>query len=176
MFSREGQITCICYALIGIPIFLLCLANISSILGDMFRFLYSTLLHCICCCCRIYARSRRPKRTGKSINSHGIEYVGSTSMDPSWPEDHRPVAGDKFHYDTHDNDDDGDNIDDEIYDVYYRMESRVPVLAVISIIIAYIYLGSLMFNYFEGWSMIICVYFCYITLSTIGFGDYVCHR
>jgi hypothetical protein len=174
MFSREGQITCICYALIGIPIFLLCLANISSILGDMFRFLYSTLLHCICCCCRIYARSRRAKRTGRVVRTEGIQYVGSTSMDPSWPEAHRSHTEDQHSY--IDDDVDDENIDEEIYDVYSRMESRVPILVIIAIIIGYICLGALMFSYSEGWTMLISVYFCYITLATIGFGDYVCHR
>jgi len=35
----EGQITCICYAMLGIPLFLMCLANISGVLGDMFSIL-----------------------------------------------------------------------------------------------------------------------------------------
>ena len=33
----EGQIVCVCYATIGIPLFLMCIANISGVLGDMFR-------------------------------------------------------------------------------------------------------------------------------------------
>lgn len=36
----EGQLVCICYAIIGIPIFLLCLANLSSAFGNMFKFIY----------------------------------------------------------------------------------------------------------------------------------------
>lgn len=176
-FHREGQITCICYALIGIPIFLLCLANISSILGDMFRFLYSTFLHCVCCCCRIYAHSRRPKNRGKQVNSVGFEYVGTTSADPTWPETYRQATDSKFYTDDSRDQSDAidDDIDDEIDDVFSRMESRVPILVVITIIIGYICLGAIMFNYFEGWSMTAAVYFCYITLATIGFGDYVCY-
>lgn len=34
----EGQIVCVCYATIGIPLFLMCIANISGVLGDMFRY------------------------------------------------------------------------------------------------------------------------------------------
>lgn len=36
----EGRVVSICYASMGIPIFLLCLANLSSALGSMFAFIY----------------------------------------------------------------------------------------------------------------------------------------
>ncbi|CAF0933943.1 unnamed protein product [Adineta steineri] len=171
--SWEGQITCICYALIGIPIFLLCLANISSILGDMFRFLYSTSLHFMCCCCRIYMRSRYRKRRLRgenSFNQQKIGYVGTGSVDPHWPEANHQYDGDKLSDEEYDID---DEIDQEMDDIWNRMESRVPILAVLIIIIGYIFFGAFIFNRFEGWTMVESVYFCYITLSTIGFGDYV---
>jgi hypothetical protein len=141
----------------------------------MFRFTYSALLHCICCCCRIYNRNRRPRvRRKKPVNQQRIEYVGTTTVDPSWPEAHNDVTKDKSN-----NDDDNEEItdeenDEESNDVWDRMESRVPVLVVIAIIIAYVCLGAIMFHESEGWTMTESVYFCYITLSTIGFGDYVC--
>ena len=144
----------------------------------MFRFLYSTFLHCVCCCCRIYAHSRRPKNRGKLVNAAGFEYVGTTSSDPSWPETDRTRNETKF-YGTdirEQSEQIDDDIDDDINDVFYRMESRVPILVVISIIIGYICLGAIMFNYFEEWSMTNSVYFCYITLATVGFGDYVSHK
>jgi hypothetical protein len=37
----------------------------------------------------------------------------------------------------------------------------------------YIFLGSLLFTFWEGWSYVTGSYFCFITLSTIGFGDIV---
>ncbi|CAF1148851.1 unnamed protein product [Rotaria sp. Silwood1] len=177
--SWEGQITCICYALIGIPIFLLCLANISSVLGDIFRFMYSGLLHCFCCVCRAYMRNRRRQNrrihTGKIKNPHGIDCVGTATIDPSWPEANRHFNGKLSDNDENDYDNDNDDDDDDDYkdDIWSRMESRVPFGAVILIIIGYTCLGAFMFNRFEGWTMTQSVYFCYITLATIGFGDYV---
>jgi hypothetical protein len=136
----------------------------------MFRFLYSSFLHCICCCCRVYAHNkRRQTRTGKSFNQQEMGYVGTSSMDPNWPEAHLQSNEDELN-------DDEDNIDDQIDDIWSRMESRIPTLVVISIIVGYIYLGGIIFSMSQGWSMIISVYFCYITLATIGFGDYVCKR
>jgi hypothetical protein len=36
------------------------------------------------------------------------------------------------------------------------------------IITAYLAIGGVIFNYFEGWSIPESIYFCFITLSTIG--------
>ncbi|CAF2371770.1 unnamed protein product [Rotaria sp. Silwood2] len=165
--SWEGQITCICYALTGIPIFLICLAKISSILSDIFRLMYSTFIHCVCCCCRIHTRSQnRSIHSEKSFNPYKIDYVGTTSVDPSWPE-----VYDQFNKDQLSNYKDGS--DEEIDDVWNRIESQVPILVIILIIIGYICLGAFMCHQFESWTITESVYFCYITLSTIGFGDYV---
>ena len=37
----EGRVVCVCYASMGIPIFLMCLTNLSSSLGKMFKFIYA---------------------------------------------------------------------------------------------------------------------------------------
>lgn len=178
---REGQITCICYALIGIPIFLLCIANISSVLGDIFRYLYSAILHCFCCVCRVYTRNRRRRarqnQAGKVKNSIYVDNcVGDVPLDPSWPEVQERYRGktvfNGFESDrTMEIDDDDDFEDDD--DIWDRIESRVPFGAVIVILCGYISIGAFMFHRFEDWTMVESVYFSYITLATIGFGDFV---
>ena len=42
---------------------------------------------------------------------------------------------------------------------------------VISLSGLYIVFGAVLFKYWEGWDMLQSSYFCFITLSTIGFGD-----
>lgn len=37
----EGRVVCVCYASMGIPIFLMCLTHLSSALGKMFKFIYA---------------------------------------------------------------------------------------------------------------------------------------
>ncbi len=39
----EGRVVCICYASIGIPVFVLCLANLSGSLSKIFTFVYIKL-------------------------------------------------------------------------------------------------------------------------------------
>lgn len=36
-----------------------------------------------------------------------------------------------------------------------------------------IFLPSCLFTYFEGWSYSVSVYYSFVTLSTIGFGDFI---
>ena len=51
---------------------------------------------------------------------------------------------------------------------------HVPVYVSLLLISGYISLGALMFGLWETqWNFLIGSYFCFITLSTIGFGDFV---
>ena len=118
----------------------------------MFRFLYSTFFTLCLLLVSNYARSHRPKRGKKVGHSQGIEYVGTATLDPSWPEAQEHSIETKF-TSGYVVDDEEENIEedvgDEMDDVYDRMESRVPIFAVISIIIGYICLGAMMFKSFR---------------------------
>ncbi|XP_035829014.1 uncharacterized protein LOC118478820 [Aplysia californica] len=53
-------------------------------------------------------------------------------------------------------------------------EIRVPMFVSLLIIALYIFGGAVLFSQWEkDWDYLIGSYFCFITLSTIGFGDYV---
>uniref|UniRef100_A0A2S2PZE9 Potassium channel subfamily K member 3 n=1 Tax=Sipha flava TaxID=143950 RepID=A0A2S2PZE9_9HEMI len=49
----------------------------------------------------------------------------------------------------------------------------VPVALVLLVLVGYICLGAAVFAAWEGWTFIDGAYFCFVTLSTIGFGDLV---
>lgn len=51
--------------------------------------------------------------------------------------------------------------------------TRVPVSLVLVVLSGYICLGAAVFAAWEDWSLLDGAYFCFITLSTIGFGDLV---
>ena len=55
--------------------------------------------------------------------------------------------------------------------VNIRNALQVPILLSIILVIAYIVGGAFLFQMWEGWSFLDSSYFCFITLTTIGFGD-----
>jgi len=49
----------------------------------------------------------------------------------------------------------------------------VPITMSLTVMLGYICGGAILFGEWEGWSFLNGFYFCFITLSTIGFGDYL---
>jgi len=52
--------------------------------------------------------------------------------------------------------------------------AQVPITVSLLLITSYLAVGALLFTLWErDWTYLIGFYFCFVTLSTIGFGDYV---
>ncbi|XP_071941235.1 uncharacterized protein [Antedon mediterranea] len=67
-----------------------------------------------------------------------------------------------------DSDDSGSNMKRTI------TEADIPITPVLIFFFSYVILGAVMFYCLEsGWNLPNAIYFCFITLTTIGFGDYV---
>ncbi|UJR15593.1 hypothetical protein I4U23_002529 [Adineta vaga] len=157
----EGQLCCICFATIGIPIFLLCVANISGVLGEMFRFIYAKI---ICAPCTLMKRRRATARKAKEEEENGTStnpVVWSAQDDIKKNSIKPPINATGI----------ANDVDDDIQRENQRV--AVPLTVTMVIIAAYIWIGSVLFHNFEGWSMTEAGYFCFITLATIGFGDFV---
>ena len=53
----------------------------------------------------------------------------------------------------------------------YNKQVQVPIILTLCTMGAYIVLGALVFAYIEGWKLSDAIYFSFVTLTTIGFGD-----
>lgn len=47
------------------------------------------------------------------------------------------------------------------------------ILYLIPGIVIFLFLPSLIFSYFENWTYTVSLYYSFVTLTTMGFGDYV---
>lgn len=74
----------------------------------------------------------------------------------------------------------GDYWEDDIVEDYIVYGSDdipknrpVPIWLCVVLVLSYILFGAFLFSGWERWNYLDSAYFCFITLTTIGFGDFV---
>ncbi len=146
----EGQIVCICYATVGIPLFVMCLANISSVLGYLFRWTYVK----VCCgVCNYRKRKKEEKALGTSGHSGRRESVASHNL---------AEGGQARVVDDH------QDLEDEMNEKDDIENASVPLTVTIMVVTGYILGGAVLFHFTDNFGYIESAYFCFVTLTTIG--------
>lgn len=157
------------YAVIGLPLTFLTIAHLGRIMATTVRFLY----HNICCC--FLCRRRRSSNTSSQRRRccDSTKRPSAQATDPIMTREATPCV---------------DNSKPEMADGGTKAaaeepaeplpkkklaEVQVPISVTVMILVGYIAIGALLFSLWEGWGPVESSYFCFITLSTIGFGDYV---
>ena len=139
----------------------MCIANISGVLGDMFRFIYSRV------CCRLCLKKKKPQQTatehGAMPGQAGEITGGGDGIENQWANGKNAAANNKNGAKVVD-----DNFENDVKPEDDADKVTVPLTITMIIITVYILLGALLFNLFEGWTPVQAGYFCFITLATIG--------
>ena len=167
LFSKTvpGKIVTMIYAIFGIPLMLLCLANIGSTMADAFRFIYCN----ICCSYCHLVKKRRNLRALQSIELPpsspttptapvGTAATTTSSNTLQLPSNNleQPPATNVVEF--------VDNLS-----VDYR-KVTIPISVTLSLLSSYLILGAVLFSEWENWKFLDGAYFCFVTLATIGLG------
>ncbi|KAL6257321.1 hypothetical protein P5V15_010896 [Pogonomyrmex californicus] len=192
--TKWGKVATIVYAIIGMPLFLLYLSNIGDILARSFKWTYAR-----CCLCKCRRRSygtasARVSETSNDsaakrdqwqiVNTYGGEVdASSLDVEETLPRDDDDGANEGEGKDEGEGESEGEGEgegdgndeedDDESGDSYDPQHVTVPLTLCLAIMVGYIWGGAILFSVWEDWNMLDGSYFCFISLSTIGFGDIV---
>ncbi|XP_032590869.1 TWiK family of potassium channels protein 12 [Drosophila grimshawi] len=185
--SDWGKLVTILYAIIGMPLFLLYLSNIGDVLAKSFKWIYSKV--CLCRICpgvakrRIIRERRKLRQLARALEQHKMESArgssstscssssnNSSSISSSSTDYSKSSAAASSVLDVPYSDSDSD-IEREIRGS--TDEITVPLTVCIFVMVSYILSGAILFGRWEDWNYLDGSYFCFISLSSIGFGDLV---
>ncbi|KAG8196592.1 hypothetical protein JTE90_014153 [Oedothorax gibbosus] len=180
--TNWGKIATIVYAIVGIPLMLLYLTNIGDILAKSFRYVYGRL--CNCCCSNGGSSDPYNKRRRNHNHHHHpsenyrVHHIVAGNSSPNRHHHLEPGVQDKLHMPQEDEvriENMGLDLD---LDMDYSSSGdkprvAVPITLCLMILVSYISGGAVLFSLWEGWGFLDGSYFCFVTLSTIGFGDLV---
>ncbi|XP_061389807.1 TWiK family of potassium channels protein 18 [Musca vetustissima] len=179
--SDWGKLATILYAIIGMPLFLLYLSNIGDVLAKSFKWIYSKV--CLCRICpgvarRRMLRERRKLRAelmsralAEMEESRHSKYTSSSSTSDSASSYYSEESESSSSSSRSPHEEDFLEIDKEIRGS--TDEITVPITVCVLIMISYILWGAILFARWEQWKILDGSYFCFISLSSIGFGDLV---
>ena len=139
----------------------MCVANISGVLGDMFRYVYSRI------CCRLCIKKKPRKQPVPNQYDHDLATARPNDVTPVWGPDSEINEKPPFNNDRSPRIADDPPIEEDDDKV------AVPLTVTMLIILAYLGIGGVIYMLTEEWSYVQSIYFCFITLATIGFGDFV---
>ncbi|KAM7540339.1 hypothetical protein Aperf_G00000025284 [Anoplocephala perfoliata] len=192
--TKYGRLATILYGLFGIPMMLLFLANLGSLMADVFRILYKRL-----CCCFIKHRKPSSSIPTPSTSNQRSPNINSPRKVPvkSLPLTIRSTPGrstlggppggkSSVLQELVKKTSPFPGITDSLFitlagrnsvfakALLARKESRsvrIPIWLILVIFAFYLIIGAIIFAYWEKWTFLDAMYFVFVTISTIGFGD-----
>ncbi|KAF0314488.1 TWiK family of potassium channels protein 7 [Amphibalanus amphitrite] len=156
--TTAGKAVSIVYAILGIPIFLIVLADYGKLFTRGLKFVMAAayrLYHTKSC-----TRVRRAKPVENVVKGIQAVYdrtgLGGEDSPAAEGEGHAAVDGEEPQAVV--------EVDDEF---------NLPVSLALFILLSYLFIGAIMFVITEDWSYFNAFYFVFISMTTIGFGDLV---
>ncbi|XP_077532235.1 potassium channel subfamily K member 18-like [Haemaphysalis longicornis] len=188
--TAPGKVVTILYAIVGIPLMLLCLSNIGNILAHAFKFFYANVC-CLVCRKADAAAAKIETQTAKAppqMPAELLEAVVTVANSVSKTDNNGSAGGplpeksgrppELLSPPPSPDKQLAASPSSAVSTKAPRKETptsqeRIPVYLVLVLVGGYICFGATLFSVWEQWSFLDGAYFSFITLSTIGFGDFV---
>ncbi|XP_014604446.1 PREDICTED: uncharacterized protein LOC106786998 isoform X2 [Polistes canadensis] len=175
--TTTGRAITIVYAIFGIPMFLILLADFGKLFTRGIKFLWAFVR-------RLYytGSCRKVRRTGpvqEVMKGVQLVYDLATFRRPSQmnPEDIEEIQKQQSQQQQAVLNIDGNAPDTPGTPAMSTFaiddEFNLPISVAIFILLGYIFVGATLYNMWEKWGFFESFYFVFISMSTIGFGDYV---
>ncbi|WAR26088.1 TWK18-like protein [Mya arenaria] len=176
-----GRLVTILYGILGIPLAMLCLGNLGDLMAGIFRVMYR--FACVNMTYQ-YIKLRRRRLRHRFLKRL---HKKAESM-KEWAKRNQSLVSSVLHLHDHTSSIPSDNnehdvtslclndFDDDARKMKARLKSTrdlVPISVCMLLVTAYIIFGAVIFTSWEEWDFLTGFYFCFITLTTIGFGDFV---
>lgn len=195
-----GKLVTIAYAMVGMPLFLLYVSNMGDFLATCFRWVYVHLCKCSCLGRprrlqhqhaqlqqqNQFQRAASIRRTRSIRQQDQQQYDPSSSSSVIHHRGRIPASGDPelFELQVHPNPMEDFVMDDALMmGIHQQPPSAmqpdyqtvtVPITVSLMVMVSYIIGGAVLFKQWESeWGYLDGSYFCFISLSTTGFGDLV---
>jgi hypothetical protein len=175
-----GKMVTIVYAMVGMPLFLLYVSNMGDFLATCFRWGYVNLCKCTC-----FSRpaGHHHQRAGSSSSKRRISQrspVQQQQYDPAATATavhHRRVVDDQQDIELPPivvvDRSAGQQQQQQQQQPDYQT-ATVPITISLTVMVSYVVGGAVLFQQWEtDWDYLDGSYFCFISLSTTGFGDLV---
>ncbi|XP_057341030.1 uncharacterized protein LOC130678052 [Microplitis mediator] len=173
--TTTGRAITIIYAIFGIPMFLIILADFGKLFTRGIKFLWAFVR-------RVYytGSCRRVRKTApvqEVMKGVQLVYDLATFRRPSQmtPDELAEMRKQQtvLNVDANVPIQPGTPATPELSNFAINDEFNLPISVAITILIAYIFVGATAYNIWEQWGFFESFYFVFISMSTIGFGDYV---
>ena len=139
-------------------------------MANLFRFLYSK----VCCGYCNYVKRRNLRKKASTLTNVVAKHAASITYAIANPKN--PTEVNKEEFSNQLSSDVKTNNHDIFEETVSFKESKkitVPISVTLCLLVGYLVMGGVLFKTLEGWSLLDGIYFGFITLMTIGLGDFV---
>ena len=181
-----GKLVTIAYAMVGMPLFLLYVSNMGDFLATCFRWGYVNVCRCNC------GRTNNSRSHHHQVQQHhqhqlqqnqkSVRRQGGKSLQHQDDTLHHRQMGARSEYELADLTSnhlaptaaDIEMMSAAASNVIDYQTATVPLTISVSVLVSYVCGGAYLFKQWESeWGFLDGSYFCFISLSTTGFGDLV---